>query len=85
MSPVKAPDAAAWQSCPPIASRVPAEIAAMRAISVAGGQISMSILVSAAAPSAMARASSSDAPTPFIFQLPAIRCVRAMMGMLAER
>ena len=68
MSPVCAPEAAAWQSCPPSATG-PA-IAAIRDRSVAGGQISTSG-PPAETRSASAATSASAAPVPFIFQFPA--------------
>ena len=49
MSPVWAPEGAAWQSCPPIITGDPAAAATAAAISVAGGQIAMSQAAAAAA------------------------------------
>src|SRR5262245_24661349 len=73
MSPVKAPEASAWQSCAPIATGELRARVAKPAISVAGGQIRRSMRVaSGPAPSMMAANSVADCCRPFIFQLPAI-------------
>ena len=48
MSPVKAPDASAWQSWPPIATSEPRAAAANAASSVAGGQTIRSALPASA-------------------------------------
>src|SRR5262245_58312224 len=73
MSPVKAPEASAWQSCAPIATGELRARVAKPAMSVAGGQTRRSMRVaSAPAPSMMALSSVADCCRPFIFQLPAI-------------
>src|ERR1019366_2630451 len=86
ISPVLAPDALGWQSCPPIA-RVfePRAFSAKAAISVAGGQTSRSALAATAeAPASMASNSAEEALRPFIFQLPAIsgRMASGIFGFL---
>ncbi|CAH2599794.1 protein of unknown function [Rhodovastum atsumiense] len=71
-SPVWAPFAWVWQSCPPTATTLPASASATGRITVAGGQTSRSQARPGAA-SATARASDSESATrPFIFQLPAM-------------
>src|SRR3984885_10348503 len=73
-SPVWAPEALGWQSCPPIASVFePRAFSAKAAISVAGGQTKRSALpATPEAPASMASNSAIEAFRPFIFQLPAI-------------
>ena len=72
ISPVWAPEAAAWQSWPPIPTGPPRAISANRATSVAGGQtISSALPASAAAPATIFSSSATEAASPFIFQLPA--------------
>ena len=72
MSPVWAPAARAWQSCPPTATAEPARIWATVVMRVAGGQTRRS----QASPSAPRRKGAAMAAalcsSPFIFQLPAI-------------
>jgi hypothetical protein len=72
MSPVNAPQTAAWQSCPPMPIR-PAAVRTAREISVAGVQIKTSasgrVSVTEAA---IASISPSCELSPFIFQFPAI-------------
>ena len=72
ISPVWAPDAFAWQSCPPTATAEPTRICATVPIMVAGGQTSRS----QPSPSAPRRSGPAIAAacsvSPFIFQLPAI-------------
>jgi hypothetical protein len=82
MSPVCAPEAAVWQSWPPIATTDPRARVANDATSVAGGQINRSALPASGSDTAMiACSSAADADSPFIFQLPAIsgRPLRAAM------
>ena len=67
MSPVWAPEASAWQSCPPTAIPLGAA-SAIAATSVAGGQIRTP---TPPAWGASAAISASAARVPFIFQLPA--------------
>ena len=81
MSPVCAPEAFMWQSCPPTAMR-PAASAAIGPISVAGGHSSTSERgVGWAAISAST--SARLAVTPFIFQLPAASFLRIRPSMFA--
>src|SRR5215467_12755453 len=73
MSPVKAPEASAWQSCAPIATGELRARVAKPAIRVAGGQTSRSMRVaSGPAPSMIFKSSVADCCKPFIFQLPAM-------------
>src|ERR1700704_1118582 len=83
MSPVKAPDASAWQSWPPIASALPAARAAQAAINVAGGQTMRSTLGASRGAAAVMRSSSARGVVrPFIFQLPATSGRRAVAIIL---
>src|SRR3954447_8912156 len=82
MSPVKAPEASAWQSCAPIATGELRARVAKPAMSVAGGQTRMSMRVASAPPPSMMAASSvADCCRPFIFQLPAMSG-RSALAML---
>ena len=71
--PVQAPDASAWQSCPPTATTPPFKPWAALAIRVAGRHSPTRVdSGSAISASLTASASASDAASPFIFQLPTI-------------
>ncbi len=70
MSPVWAPEALAWQSCPPTRIAVSPAFHAIGAISVAGGQIRISQVAPLVAASSAA-ISARLAAVPFIFQFPA--------------
>src|SRR5207249_589404 len=73
MSPVKAPEGSAWQSCAPIATAELRARVAKPAIKVAGGQTRRSMRVaSGPAPSITLASSVADCWKPFIFQLPAM-------------
>src|SRR6266566_3779397 len=83
IQPVKAPEAAAWQSWPPRATRLPATASPTVASRVAGGQTSRSQACGPRARSAIARASAiPSARFPFIFQLPATRPLRSAISVL---
>src|SRR6266849_9853784 len=88
MEPVKAPEAAAWQSWPPSATPLPASASPpstspIGPSSVAGGQTSRSQACGSFARSAMARASAMpSARRPFIFQLPATSSFRSGISVL---
>src|SRR5713226_3763460 len=81
ISPVLAPDALGWQSCAPIASAFePRDFSAKAAISVAGGHTRRSALAATLdAPASMASNSAREAFRPFIFQLPAIKGLMALV------
>jgi hypothetical protein len=70
MSPVWAPHASAWQSCPPTMTGEPASAAATAINCVAGGHTSRS--QPAAPPRNAWQRADASAAVPFIFQLPAI-------------
>src|SRR5512146_3064 len=82
MSPVKAPDSSARQSCPPISTPEPPSRSAIRCTSVAGGQMATRAPIGrSSTAAATALASSSEAARPFIFQFPAIRGRGVIMVM----
>jgi hypothetical protein len=81
--PVKAPDADAWQSCPPTAA--PGAAATIAPISVNGGQSATSTEECASAAAKIAFASPSAAVSPFIFQLPTTYLRRVIAHSLVHR
>src|SRR3979411_1012723 len=83
MSPVKAPDASARQSWPPIASALPPARAAQAALNVAGGHTMRSRLGGSRGAGARMRARPARwVVSPFIFQLPATSGRRAVAIIL---
>src|SRR5229473_3608473 len=83
IEPVKAPEAASWQSWPPSATPLSASASPTAASRVAGGQTRRSRACGSFARSAMARASAiPSARRPFIFQLPATSPFRSGISVL---
>ena len=81
--PVKAPEADAWQSCPPTAA--PGAAVAMAPINVNGGQSATSTEECVSAAAKIAFASPSIAVSPFIFQLPTTYLRRVIALFLVHR
>src|SRR4051794_29022204 len=77
MSPVKAPEGSAWQSCAPIATFEPWLAEANIMTKVAGGQTSRSTWGKSVAPCTILPSSAAAGFNPFIFQLPATSGRRA--------